>query len=100
MATATGFPKNFVTASELPIRTHLDMQEALYPFVDNSISKTITVPADCAFAEFRSIYDLAYEKFLKGCTTFRPNAVTGSVLMEAVQGADLPHCCLPEREAD
>ena len=95
---ATGFPKNFVTASELPIRAHLDMQEVLHPFVDNSISKTITVPADCPFAEFRPIYELAYDKGLKGCTTFRPNAVTGSVL--TAQGADVPHCCLPEREAD
>ena len=95
---ATGFPKNFVTASELPIRAHLDMQSVLHPFVDNSISKTITVPADCPFAEFRPIYELAYDKGLKGCTTFRPNAVTGSVL--TAQGADVPHCCLPEREAD
>jgi ribonucleoside-diphosphate reductase alpha chain len=98
--TATGFPDAFVTASELPFRVHIDMQAALQPFVDNSISKTINVPADCTFADFRQIYDLAYEKGLKGCTTFRPNAVTGAVLTEGAAGADAPHCCVLEREAD
>jgi ribonucleoside-diphosphate reductase alpha chain len=99
-ATATGFPDGFVTASALPIQAHLNMQAALQPFVDNSISKTINAPADCPFADFRQIYDLAYDKGLKGCTTFRPNAVTGSVLTEGAAGADAPHCCVLEREAD
>lgn len=99
-ATATGVPDGFVTASELPVQAHLDMQAALQPFVDNSISKTINVPADCPLAEFRQIYDLAYHKGLKGCTTFRPNAVRGSVLTEAATGTDAPHCCVLEREAD
>jgi ribonucleoside-diphosphate reductase alpha chain len=98
--TATGFPDGFVTAGELPVRAHIDMQAALQPFVDNSISKTINVPADCSLAEFRQIYDLAYEKGLKGCTTFRPNAVTSAVLTESAAGADAPHCCVLEREAD
>jgi ribonucleoside-diphosphate reductase alpha chain len=99
-ATATGFPDGFVTASALPVCAHLDMQAALQPFVDNSISKTINVPADCPLAEFWQIYDLAYDKGLKGCTTFRPNAVTGAVLTEGGAGADAPHCCVLEREAD
>jgi ribonucleoside-diphosphate reductase alpha chain len=98
--TATGFPDGFVTASALPIQAHLYMQAALQPFVDNSISKTINAPADCPFADFRQIYDLAYDKGLKGCTTFRPNAVTGAVLTEGAGGADAPHCCVLEREAD
>ncbi len=76
------------------------MQGALQPFVDNSISKAINVPAACPFAEFRKIYDLAYDKGLKGCTTFRPNAVTGTVLTEGADGTNAPHCCVLEREAD
>ncbi|HMK78915.1 MAG TPA: adenosylcobalamin-dependent ribonucleoside-diphosphate reductase [Xanthobacteraceae bacterium] len=93
-----GSPKSFVTVAELPLRAHLDMQAALQPFVDNSISKTINVPQDCPFPAFEQVYDLAYEKGLKGCTTFRPNPVTGSVLTAQEDGA--PHCCVPEREAD
>ena len=95
-----GTAGRFVTAAELPVRAHLDMQAALQPFVDNSISKTINVPQDCPFDEFRQIYDLAYDKGLKGCTTFRPNPVTGAVLSEEAAGAEAPHCCVLEREAD
>ena len=97
---AKGVPPGFVTVNELQVRAHLDMQAALQPFVDNSISKTINVPEDYPFSEFRQIYDLAYENGLKGCTTFRPNPVTGVVLSGAEEGAEAPHCCVLEREAD
>ena len=97
---ASGTPAGFVTTAELPVRAHLDMQAALQPFVDNSISKTINVPQSCPFSEFKDIYDLAYDKRLKGCTTFRPNPVTGTVLSEEAAGIDAPHCCVLEREAD
>jgi ribonucleoside-diphosphate reductase alpha chain len=76
------------------------MQAALQPFVDNSISKTINVPQDCPFSEFQQVYDLAYNKGLKGCTTFRPNPVTGTVLTEEAGGTQAPHCCVLEREPD
>lgn len=99
-AATTGSPVGFVTANELSIRAHLDMQAALQPFVDNSISKTINVPEQCPFDEFRQIYDLAYDMGLKGCTTFRPNPVTGMVLSEESGGAEAPHCCVLEREPD
>ena len=95
-----GLPAGFVTASELPVRDHIAMQAALQPFVDNSISKTINVPSDCHFSEFKQIYDLAYDQGLKGCTTFRPNPITGTVLSEEMGGIDAPHCCVLEREAD
>ena len=93
-------PTGFVTSAELPISAHLGMQAVLQPFVDNSISKTINVPTDCPFSEFRQIYDDAYDKGLKGCTTFRQTPVTGAVLSEEPGGVEAPHCCVPEREAD
>ena len=96
----TGTPEGFVTAGALPVHAHLNMQAALQPFVDHSISKTINVPEDFPFLEFQQIYDLAYDKGLKGCTTFRPNPVTGMVLTEEASGAEAPHCCVPEREPD
>jgi ribonucleoside-diphosphate reductase alpha chain len=96
---AAGFPDGFVTVADLPTGAHLRMQAALQPFVDNSISKTINVPPDYPFDEFRQIYDLAYDLKLKGCTTFRPNPVTGMVLDQAA-GDAAPHCCTIEREAD
>ena len=97
---AKGLPVGFVTASELSVRTHIAMQAVLQPFVDNSISKTINVPSNYPLSEFKQIYDLAYDQGLKGCTTFRPNAITGTVLSEEAAGVEAPHCCVLEREAD
>ena len=73
-------PDILVPAATLPIDAHLAMQATLQAFVDNSISKTIHVPQNTTFTEFAPIYRLAYEKGLKGCTTFRPTATRDAVL--------------------
>ncbi|MCC6306038.1 MAG: adenosylcobalamin-dependent ribonucleoside-diphosphate reductase [Rhodobacteraceae bacterium] len=73
-------PAHLVTAGELSPAEHLRMQAAAQRWVDSSISKTINVPADIAFEAFRDVYRLAWETGCKGCTTFRPNPVTGAVL--------------------
>ncbi|OGI46579.1 MAG: ribonucleoside-diphosphate reductase, adenosylcobalamin-dependent [Candidatus Muproteobacteria bacterium RIFCSPHIGHO2_01_FULL_65_16] len=93
-------PRTFVNAHTLAPEEHLAMQAALQPFVDNSISKTINVPLDYAFERFQDIYERAYDQGLKGCTTFRPNPVTGAVLTGVEEGVAAPHCCSVEREAD
>ena len=93
-------PSDFITAGDLPVRAHIAMQAALQPFVDNSISKTINVPRNTSFDEFKQIYDLAYDMGLKGCTTFRPNPIRGAILSEHAEGTEAPHCCVAEREAD
>jgi ribonucleoside-diphosphate reductase alpha chain len=90
----------FVTAAEIPPQRHLDMQAALQPWVDNAISKTVNVPQEYRFEDFRSLYDYAYDKGLKGCTTFRPNPVTGQVLLDSADRPAAVHCCTVEREAD
>ncbi len=90
----------FVTAAEIPPRQHLDMQAALQPWVDNAISKTVNVPQDYRFEDFRSLYDYAYDRGLKGCTTFRPNPVTGQVLVDNTDKPAAALCCSVEREAD
>jgi len=93
-------PEAFVEARTLAPLAHLQMVAALQPHVDNAISKTINVPADYSFDAFQSLYDEAYRLGLKGCTTFRPNPVTGAVLSEADEGMANSHCCSIEREAD
>jgi len=70
----------FVTAEELTPRAHLEMQAALQRHIDSSISKTINCPPDIGFEAFKDVYLEAYDLGLKGCTTYRPNAVTGAVL--------------------
>jgi len=90
----------FVDISALSPSAHLGMQAALQPFVDNSISKTINVPRHYRFDDFKEIYRQADHMGLKGCTTFRPNPVTGEVLRGEKNGDLAPHCCHVEREAD
>jgi ribonucleoside-diphosphate reductase alpha chain len=70
----------FVVAAELKPRDHLVMQAALQRHVDSSISKTVNCPADISFEAFKDIYLEAFDLGLKGCTAYRPNAVTGAVL--------------------
>ena len=70
----------FVDSMALSPKDHLIMQAAVQKFVDSSISKTINCPADMPFDAFKDVYVQAYELGCKGCTTYRPNEVTGAVL--------------------
>jgi ribonucleoside-diphosphate reductase alpha chain len=56
------------------------MQAAIQKWVDTSISKTINVPEDIPFEAFQNVYLEAFRLGCKGCTTYRPNDVTGSVI--------------------
>ena len=73
-------PDYFVNAQMLEPEDHVRMQAAAQKWVDSSISKTINVPEDIGFEAFKNVYMQAYETGCKGCTTYRPNDVTGSVL--------------------
>src|SRR5215813_2500695 len=70
----------FVDAQTLSPDDHLAMQAAAQDFVDSSISKTINLPRDISFEAFKHVYEEAYATGCKGCTTYRPNEVTGAVL--------------------
>jgi ribonucleoside-diphosphate reductase alpha chain len=73
-------PDHFVTAQELTPAEHVRMQAAVQRHVDSAISKTVNVPEDISFEAFQAVYLDAYHSGCKGCTTYRPNAITGSVL--------------------
>lgn len=73
-------PDSFVTAQTLAPIDHVKMQAAAQKWVDSSISKTINCPEDISFDAFKDVYTAAWEMGCKGCTTYRPNDVTGSVL--------------------
>ena len=73
-------PAYFVNAQTLPPLDHVRMQAAAQRWVDSSISKTINCPEDISFDDFKEVYMAAWDQGCKGCTTYRPNAVTGSVL--------------------
>ncbi len=76
----TSLPEAFVDAQHLEPSAHLVMQATVQRFIDSSVSKTINLPAGISFEAFKSVYLQAYEMGCKGCTTYRPNEVTGAVL--------------------
>ena len=76
----TALPDAFVDAQGLSPRDHLVMQATVQKYIDSSISKTINCPESIAFDDFKDIYLQAFELGCKGCTTYRPNDVTGAVL--------------------
>ena len=70
----------FVDAQGLSPKDHLIMQSTMQKFIDSSISKTINCPEDIQFEDFKDVYLQAYDLGCKGCTTYRPNDITGAVL--------------------
>src|SRR5580692_1911113 len=73
-------PDYFIDAQALTPEDHVVMQAAVQKHIDSSISKTINVPAEIPFERFKDVYLQAYALGCKGCTTYRPNEVTGAVL--------------------
>ncbi|MCO6364811.1 adenosylcobalamin-dependent ribonucleoside-diphosphate reductase [Paracoccus sp. 08] len=97
-------PDYFVNAQTLAPKDHVAMQAAAQEWVDSSISKTINCPEDISFEAFKDVYMAAWDLGCKGCTTYRPNDVTGSVLSvsettekapEADKGADVVYLTEP-----
>ena len=77
-------PEHFITAEDITPKQHVDIQAAAQRWIDSSISKTANVPTDYPYEDFKDIYLYAYEKGLKGCTTFRfnPEAFQGVLVKE------------------
>ena len=73
-------PDYFVSALEMAAQDHLAMMQAVQPFVDTAISKTVNVAVDYPFAQFRDLYLQAWQAGLKGLATYRPNSILGAVL--------------------
>jgi len=97
-------PDYFVNAQTLAPLDHVRMQAAAQKWIDSSISKTINCPEDISFEDFQDVYMEAFETGCKGCTTYRPNDVTGSVLSvseasekapEADKGAEVVYLTEP-----
>jgi ribonucleoside-diphosphate reductase alpha chain len=77
-------PDYFMSSENIVPKAHVDIQAAAQKWVDSSISKTINVPTDCDYEDFKDIYLYAAEKGLKGCTTFRfnPEAFQGVLVTD------------------
>lgn len=88
-------PGYFVSALEMSADDHIGMMEAVQPFVDTAISKTVNVPADYAYEDFKGLYQQAWRAKLKGLATYRPNAILGSVLETHASPAAAPAAAAP-----
>lgn len=89
-----GMPPAWMDTNSLSVEAHLQTQGAIQPYIDNAISKTINIPRDFPFKDLADVYTKAYELKLKGCTIFRPNPITGSVLEASeTEIAQSGHCC-------
>lgn len=73
-------PDYFVSALEMSASEHVAMMRCVQPFIDTSISKTVNIPADYPFEDFKNLYMECWEAGLKGCATYRPNDTLGAVL--------------------
>ncbi|WP_036244652.1 adenosylcobalamin-dependent ribonucleoside-diphosphate reductase [Methylobacter tundripaludum] len=78
-------PDYFIAADDVTPKQHVDIQAAAQKWIDSSISKTANVPTDYPYEDFKSIYEYAYDKGLKGCTTFRfnPEVFQGVLVKES-----------------
>ena len=85
---SAALPDYFVDAQSLRPADHLAVQAQAQAFVDSSISKTINCPEEMEFDDFRNVYMRAYDLGCKGCTTYRPNPVTGAVLEGASDASE------------
>jgi ribonucleoside-diphosphate reductase alpha chain len=83
-------PDYFVSALDMSAANHIAMMEAVQPFVDTAISKTVNVPADYPYDDFKGLYQQAWGAKLKGLATYRPNAILGSVLHVETPKAEAP----------
>jgi ribonucleoside-diphosphate reductase alpha chain len=82
---AQQLPDYFIAADDITPKQHVDIQAAAQKWIDSSISKTANVPTDFPYEDFKSIYEYAYDKGLKGCTTFRfnPEVFQGVLVKES-----------------
>ncbi|WP_343736372.1 adenosylcobalamin-dependent ribonucleoside-diphosphate reductase [Acidovorax sp.] len=83
-------PDYFVSALAMSAQDHIAMMEAVQPFVDTAISKTVNIPADYPYEDFKDLYLQAWRARLKGLATYRPNSILGSVLETHAEPAPAP----------
>jgi ribonucleoside-diphosphate reductase alpha chain len=87
----TKLPNAFVTALEISALDHMRMVAAVAPYIDSAISKTVNVPEDYPYEDFKNLYLEAWKSGLKGIATYRPNSVLGSVLSVTTKKEEAPN---------
>ena len=91
-------PEYFVSALEMSAADHVGMMQAVQPFIDTSISKTVNIPADYPYEDFKDLYHHAWRAGLKGLATYRPNSILGAVLEATPAKKEEPKPAAPAAE--
>jgi ribonucleoside-diphosphate reductase alpha chain len=87
-----------VTTRDLNVDDHLRQMEALAPFIDSSMSKTVNVPEDYPFDEFKDLYRKAWETgSIKGVTTYRAGTMSAVLSGGDEDDNSLPRTDAPDR---
>lgn len=94
----TKLPENFVTALDMSVEAHVNLMKAVQPYCDTAISKTVNIPADYPYEDFKGLYMYAWECGLKGLATYRPNNILGSVL--SVKEEKKPEVVVEEKKEE
>lgn len=68
---------------DVTLAEHLAVLTTAQKHVDSAISKTLNVPGDVSWADFKQVYIDAWKGGAKGCTTYRTDGKRGGVLVEA-----------------
>ena len=89
-------PEYFVSAMDMSAADHVAMMEAVQPYIDTAISKTVNVPADYPYEDFKGLYLQAWHSGLKGLATYRPNSILGAVLEVTPAPATAPAVPAPQ----
>lgn len=92
-------PSHMVTTEDLSIEDHIVIQAAAQRWIDASVSKTVNIPKDTPYEQFVKVYDLAYNLGCKGCTTYRPSDLRGSIL-SAPDATKPPIVGMPKQRPD
>ena len=90
-------PDHFVDAGTISPKDHVRMQAAAQAHIDSAVSKTVNLPKDIPFDDFKEVYRFAFESGCKGCTTYRPNDITGAVLVADGDSGDEPAPTIMDR---
>lgn len=63
--------EEFATASELSVQEHFNILSVFAKYIDLSCSKTINLPNDIPYEDFKALYGRIHKQGIKGCTTYR-----------------------------
>ena len=86
-------------AMNLDVKSHIDTMSIFANWVDSAISKTINLPNDYPYEDFKSVYMEAWSRGIKGFTTYRTGTMSSVLSESSSLKADVPPSKIIKTEA-